>query len=100
MISIFRIVSFPTRSKNPGGKSKYVSRYFFSFSVKEKSEVEEANNTPSNDPFIAEIEQMIQKRKDAKAAKDYALADSIRQALADKGVTLVDTPQGTTYKLN
>ena len=66
----------------------------------EKSEGTEANSAPSSDPFIAEIEQMIQKRKDAKAAKDYALADSIRQALADKGVTLVDTPQGTTYKLN
>ena len=65
-----------------------------------KAEQEAAESVRSDDPFIAEIEDMIQKRKDAKKAKDYALADSIRQALADKGVTLIDTPQGTTYKIN
>ncbi|MBO5415481.1 MAG: cysteine--tRNA ligase [Clostridia bacterium] len=54
----------------------------------------------SDDPFIAEIEEMIQKRKEAKAAKDYATADAIRKALADKGVTLIDTPQGTKYQIN
>ena len=54
----------------------------------------------ANDPFIREIEDMIQQRADAKKAKDYALADSIRQALAAKGVTLIDTPQGTKYKID
>ena len=56
--------------------------------------------TPSDDPFIAEIEAMIQKRKEAKKAKDYATADSIRKELADKGVTLIDTAEGTKYKIN
>ena len=62
----------------------------------EKATAEEA----ANDPFIREIEDMIRQRTDAKKAKDYALADSIRQALADKGVTLIDTPQGTKYTVN
>ncbi|MBE6531402.1 MAG: cysteine--tRNA ligase [Ruminococcaceae bacterium] len=56
--------------------------------------------TPSDDPFIAEIEAMIQKRKEAKKAKDYATADAIRKELADKGVTLIDTAEGTKYKIN
>ena len=62
----------------------------------EKAAAKEA----ANDPFIREIEDMIRQRADAKKAKDYALADSIRQALADKGVTLIDTPQGTKYTVN
>ncbi len=54
----------------------------------------------SDDPFIREIEELIQKRADAKKAKDYATADAIRKELSDKGVTLIDTPQGTTFKIN
>ena len=68
--------------------------------LKAKAEQAQAENVPSDDPFIAEIEDMIRQRKEAKAAKNYALADSIRQTLAERGVTLIDTPQGTTYKLN
>ena len=62
-------------------------------SVKEEKPV-------SDDPFVREIEELIQKRADAKKAKDYATADAIRKELSDKGVTLVDTAQGTTYKIN
>ena len=53
----------------------------------------------SDDPFVRYIEEMIQKRVDAKRAKDYATADAIRKELSDKGVTLIDTPQGTQYKI-
>ena len=68
--------------------------------LKAKAEQAQAESVPSDDPFIAEIEDMIRQRKEAKAAKNYALADSIRQTLAERGVTLIDTPQGTTYKFN
>ena len=64
-------------------------------------EAEEAEkNKVSDDPFIREIEEKIQARLDAKKAKNYALADEIRKELADKGVTLIDTPQGTKYQIN
>ena len=53
----------------------------------------------ANDPFICEIEDMIRQRAEAKKAKNYALADEIRKALSDKGVTLIDTPQGTKYTI-
>ena len=52
------------------------------------------------DPFVAEILQLIEERKAAKKAKNFAEADRIRDYLASKGVTLVDTAQGTTYKLD
>ena len=46
-----------------------------------------------------EIEALIVERKEAKKAKNFARADEIRQYLSDKGVTLVDTREGTTYKI-
>ncbi len=52
------------------------------------------------DPFVAEILSLIEARKTAKKEKNFAEADRIRAYLADKGVTLIDTPQGTTYKMD
>ena len=50
------------------------------------------------DDFDREIEALIVKRAEAKKAKDYAEADRIRAYLAERGVTLKDTSQGTTYE--
>lgn len=44
------------------------------------------------------IMEQIALRAAAKKAKNYAEADRIRNELAAQGVTLIDTPQGTTYK--
>ena len=45
-----------------------------------------------------DIEELIQKRADAKKNKDFKLADEIRQELLDKGIVLEDTRQGTKWK--
>ena len=41
----------------------------------------------------------LRRARAAKKAKNYAEADRIRGELAAKGITLVDTPNGTTYKI-
>ena len=46
-----------------------------------------------------EIEALIVERKEAKKAKNFTRADEIRQYLSDKGVTLIDTREGTQYKI-
>jgi cysteinyl-tRNA synthetase len=46
----------------------------------------------------SEIEDMIQKRIDARKNKDYTLSDKIRDDLLAKGIILEDTPQGTKWK--
>lgn len=45
-----------------------------------------------------QIEALIQQRKDAKSAKEFAKADEIRQSLLDQGVVLEDTRQGTVWR--
>lgn len=47
----------------------------------------------------AEIETLIQERADAKAKKDYAAADRIRERLSEKGVVLEDGAGGATWRL-
>ncbi len=44
------------------------------------------------------IMKLIEARADAKAKKDFELADSIRNDLLSKGIVLVDTREGTIYK--
>ena len=41
------------------------------------------------------IEMLLQLRDEARASKDWRLADRIRDGLADSGVVLEDTPAGT-----
>ena len=43
------------------------------------------------------ILQKIAERAEAKRAKNYALADAIRAELLEKGISLTDTKDGTTY---
>ena len=61
--------------------------------VVEEAPVEETEK----DEFTLYVEEMIAQRAAAKKAKDYAKADAIRAELKEKGVTLIDTPKGTTF---
>lgn len=45
-----------------------------------------------------EIEQMIQQRQQARAQRDWATADRIRDELKTMGIVLEDTPQGVRWK--
>ncbi|MBE6583783.1 MAG: cysteine--tRNA ligase [Ruminococcaceae bacterium] len=70
--------------------------------AEKKAEDAKANATPEydvSDPLVAEILDLIEKRKQAKKEKNFAEADRIRQYLADKGVTLIDDRTGTTFKI-
>ncbi len=62
---------------------------------------EEEIATPSSNsgPSPAWIEERIEARKAAKAAKDFASADAIRQELEAAGVELRDTPNGVEWRL-
>ncbi len=67
--------------------------------LKEKQAKDEENTANGDDPLTAHILEMIEKRTAAKKAKNYAEADAIRAQLASEGVTLIDTPEGTKFKI-
>jgi len=47
-------------------------------------------------PFI---DLLIEIRRELRAAKQYQLADQVRSRLSDLGVTLEDSPSGTTWRM-
>ena len=57
-----------------------------------------AEDTHAGDPEAEEINALVQARQDAKKNKDWAKADEIRNALSERGITIIDTPTGPTWK--
>jgi cysteinyl-tRNA synthetase len=47
----------------------------------------------------AEIEGLIAERQEARRSRNFARADAIRDELAAKGILLLDSPEGTTWKV-
>ena len=45
------------------------------------------------------VQAKITERKQARADRDFAASDAIRDELADLGVELIDTPDGTKWKM-
>ena len=45
----------------------------------------------------AEIEDLIQKRQEARVNRDFATADQIRDQLAAQGIKLLDTKDGVRW---
>ena len=55
-------------------------------------------NPHEGDPEAAEIDALVAERTQAKKNKDFARADQIRDELTARGITIVDTPTGPTWK--
>ena len=70
-------------------------------SAAEKLNSEKKNDTPDVNPeLLAYINEKIEARRTAKKEKNFLLADSIRDELLSKGITLVDTREGTKFVIS
>ena len=53
-----------------------------------------------SDELLQYINERIEARRLAKQARNFAEADAIRAELAERGITILDTREGTTFKLS
>ncbi len=59
-----------------------------------------AETAPAVDAELeAYVEEKIKERKAAKKEKDFAKADAIREELAQKGIVIKDTREGTVWEV-
>ena len=57
-----------------------------------------AAEAPAEGPGDDEIEALVRQREAARAAKDWSESDRLRDQLAEAGIVIEDTPQGTRWK--
>lgn len=81
---------------NDGTKRALVARYEEVLSLGLTTAWEEKEEC-LDEEFVSYIEHKIEERAEAKKAKDFATADAIREELAERGIVLKDSREGTTW---
>ncbi|WP_194768046.1 cysteine--tRNA ligase [Tamlana sp. I1] len=59
-----------------------------------------ANTNTGSDKLAGAVDVLIKLRQDARANKDFALSDKIRDELAEVGIQLKDGKDGTTFSIS
>ena len=93
---IFELAKFTNSNVNEKSSSEFAKKCLDQFN--ELTGVLNIVNKKQDDMLDEEIENLIQKRVEAKKNKDFKLADDIRAELLEKGIILEDTRQGTKWK--
>jgi len=86
---INRLIHEKNISASDGAKVLEVMKEFDGVLAVMEKEVEDIGS---------EVEDLIQKRLDARKNRDFATADKIRDDLLERGILLEDTPDGTKWK--
>ena len=68
--------------------------------LEEQNSSSQSSDDHAGDPEAGEINALLAKRSQAKKDKDFATADQIRNDLAARGITIIDTPNGASWKRN
>ena len=74
--------------------------HLFAFDILGLRDDHAANNDAREEAFGKVVDMVLELRAKAKAAKDWATSDQIRDALAAAGFEVKDTKDGATWKLN
>jgi cysteinyl-tRNA synthetase len=65
----------------------------------EREELLRVNIDPRREALSAQVEVLLEKRAMARASKDFATADAIRDELTALGVSVTDTAEGPVWEL-
>jgi len=60
----------------------------------------EAHEAVVGDDFASRIQELVDKRRDLRAAKQFTEADAVRDELTSMGVSLEDTASGTLWRVD
>ena len=93
---IFELAKFTNSNVNEKSSLEFAKKCLDEFN--ELTGVLNIVNKKQDNMLDEEIENLIQKRVEAKKNKDFKLADDIRAELLEKGIILEDTRQGTKWK--
>lgn len=101
MAAIFTLITDTNRLMDAGnfGKDDSVRILDFMFDVDRifSLKMEEAL---VDKELAEEVKKLIEERKKARKEKNFALSDKIRDDLKSRGIELMDTPQGTTWRMD
>ncbi len=65
----------------------------------ESSDKKDCGEGSTDSELLEYVNKMIEERRAAKKNKDFARADEIRNELLEKGITLIDTREGTKFTI-
>ena len=60
---------------------------------------DESTQSGNNKIINGVIEMVLEMRREAKASKDYAKSDQIRDKLTELGITIKDTKEGSEWSI-
>ncbi len=92
LAAIFELVSFVNTTVKDGASKEFAGEALSM--LLELSGVLGLLEAKDESGVDSEIEALVEERQKARAEKNFARADEIRDILKEKGITLKDTPQG------
>jgi cysteinyl-tRNA synthetase len=94
--AVFEMIRLANSTVGETSTAAYVSRFLAE--VEKLCQVLGIITEKKEELLDSEVEALIEKRKQARKDKNFALADQIRQELADQGILLEDTREGVKWK--
>ncbi|MBF0455068.1 MAG: cysteine--tRNA ligase [Magnetococcales bacterium] len=82
------------------GQGEPVEHFQFQPEVNLSTLSSEGNSADDADLTVEQIEDWIEQRAQARVNRDYAESDRIRDLLADQGISVLDSKEGTTWRRN
>lgn len=94
--AIFELVKLANSTADEASSPAYMS--YLKETIEKLCDVMGIITEVRHETLDSEIEDMIRSRQEARKAKNYALADEIREKLANMGIILEDTREGVKWR--